>query len=204
MRATSAPASPRTRSTGSWRGCAARDLELRSPRPRRCRRFERTTSSGSSRLVAEVEFGEWTHDGRLRAPVYKGLREDKEPEEVRREEALPGEIRRGKRAQALQPRQAFLAGGGHHEGRPDRVLPRRCAGARPHLRDRPFTMKRYPDGWQGKHFFQKDAPRTCPTGFRPSSTGRPRVRRARSGRSATRSSTTSSGSSGWRTWAAST
>ena len=28
----------------------------------------------------------------------------------------------------------------------------------PHLRDRPFTMKRYPDGWQGKCFFQKEAP----------------------------------------------
>ena len=28
----------------------------------------------------------------------------------------------------------------------------------PHLRDRPFTMKRYPDGIEGKHFFQKDAP----------------------------------------------
>jgi bifunctional non-homologous end joining protein LigD len=32
----------------------------------------------------------------------------------------------------------------------------------PHLRDRPFTMKRYPDGWQGKHFFQKDAPKQMP------------------------------------------
>ncbi len=32
----------------------------------------------------------------------------------------------------------------------------------PHLRDRPFTMKRYPDGWQGKHFFQKDAPKGMP------------------------------------------
>ena len=28
----------------------------------------------------------------------------------------------------------------------------------PHLRDRPFTMKRFPDGWKGKFFFQKDAP----------------------------------------------
>src|SRR6266700_2693343 len=25
----------------------------------------------------------------------------------------------------------------------------------PHLRDRPFTMKRYPDGWNGDFFFQK-------------------------------------------------
>jgi bifunctional non-homologous end joining protein LigD len=32
----------------------------------------------------------------------------------------------------------------------------------PHLRDRPFTMKRYPDGWQGNHFFQKDAPKHMP------------------------------------------
>ena len=23
-------------------------------------------------------------------------------------------------------------------------------------------MKRYPDGWQGKHFFQKDAPKHMP------------------------------------------
>src|SRR5437764_90827 len=26
----------------------------------------------------------------------------------------------------------------------------------------PFTMKRYPDGWQGKHFFQKDKPAGMP------------------------------------------
>ena len=32
----------------------------------------------------------------------------------------------------------------------------------PHLKDRPFTMKRYPDGWQGKFFFQKDAPKHMP------------------------------------------
>ena len=32
----------------------------------------------------------------------------------------------------------------------------------PHLRDRPFTMKRYPDGWNGKFFFQKDAPKHMP------------------------------------------
>ena len=32
----------------------------------------------------------------------------------------------------------------------------------PHIRNRPFTMKRYPDGWQGKFFFQKDKPAGMP------------------------------------------
>jgi bifunctional non-homologous end joining protein LigD len=37
------------------------------------------------RLVAEVSFTEWTSDGRLRHPVFIGLREDKPPESVVRE-----------------------------------------------------------------------------------------------------------------------
>ncbi|HEY3321670.1 MAG TPA: non-homologous end-joining DNA ligase [Planctomycetota bacterium] len=37
------------------------------------------------RLVCEVEFTEWTSDGKLRHPSYKGLRPDKNPLEVVRE-----------------------------------------------------------------------------------------------------------------------
>ena len=36
-------------------------------------------------LVCEVEFREWTREGTLRAPSYKGLRDDKDPREVVRE-----------------------------------------------------------------------------------------------------------------------
>ena len=36
-------------------------------------------------LVAEIRFTEWTEDGRLRHPVFLGLRRDKEPEDVHRE-----------------------------------------------------------------------------------------------------------------------
>ena len=36
-------------------------------------------------LVAEVEYTEWTSDGRLRHPSFKGLREDKDPRTVVRE-----------------------------------------------------------------------------------------------------------------------
>ena len=39
----------------------------------------------SPRLVGEVTFGEWTRDGRLRHPAWRGLRPDKTPDEVTRE-----------------------------------------------------------------------------------------------------------------------
>src|SRR5207248_10885736 len=53
------------------------------------------------KLVCEVEFAEWTHDGRLRAPSYQGLREDKSADEVRRERPIEEEVRRGKRVLKL-------------------------------------------------------------------------------------------------------
>jgi bifunctional non-homologous end joining protein LigD len=37
------------------------------------------------KLVCECKFNEWTKDGKLRAPVFLGLREDKQPEECVRE-----------------------------------------------------------------------------------------------------------------------
>jgi bifunctional non-homologous end joining protein LigD len=37
------------------------------------------------KLVAEVEFTEWTREGILRHPAYKGLRDDKRPQDVVRE-----------------------------------------------------------------------------------------------------------------------
>ena len=106
-----------------------------SARCRRCRRCARATSSGSSRSSSP----RWSSSsGRTTAGCarrsYKGLREDKTAEEVVPEAPTPiePEIRKGKpRAEAVEPRQALLAGGGDHQGRPARVLPRRRAGARP-------------------------------------------------------------------------
>jgi bifunctional non-homologous end joining protein LigD len=115
------------------------------------------------RLVAEVEFVEWTHDQRLRAPSYQGLREDKAPREVREEEPLPTELRKGKRTLKLSnldktffPVERIAKG--------DLIAYYRAVAPVlvPHLKDRPFTMIRYPDGIEGKHFFQKDAPSHMP------------------------------------------
>jgi bifunctional non-homologous end joining protein LigD len=111
------------------------------------------------RLVAEVEFAEFTHDGRLRAPSYQGLRDDKEPEEVHREEPVEDRIRKGKRELRLSNLdKVFWPGEGISKGDLLRYYREIAPVLVPHLKDRPFTMKRYPDGWTGKFFFQKDAP----------------------------------------------
>jgi bifunctional non-homologous end joining protein LigD len=47
--------------------------------------YARTAVWTEPRVVVEVEFESWTHAGRMRAPAYKGLRDDKEPTQVIRE-----------------------------------------------------------------------------------------------------------------------
>jgi bifunctional non-homologous end joining protein LigD len=114
-------------------------------------------------LVCEVEFAEWTHDGRLRAPSYQGLREDKSAAEVRREVPVENEIRRGKRVLKLSNLdKTFWPDEGITKGDLLAYYREVAPVLVPHLADRPFTMKRYPDGWQGDHFFQKDAPSHMP------------------------------------------
>ena len=120
-------------------------------------------------IVVEVQFAEWTHDGHLRAPAFLGFRDDKRVEEVRREvpasaaEPVPPEIRKGKRVLKLSNLdKVFWPDEGITKG--DLLAYYRAVAPvlLPHLKDRPFTMKRYPDGWQGGHFFQKDAPTHMP------------------------------------------
>jgi bifunctional non-homologous end joining protein LigD len=127
-------------------------------------------------LVVQVQFAEWTHDGHLRAPAFLGMRDDKRPEDVRREvpgavepeqapepEAIPSELRKGKRVLKLSNLdKPFWPEEGITKG--DLLAYYRAVAPVlvPHLKDRPFTMKRYPDGWEGDFFFQKDAPKHMP------------------------------------------
>jgi bifunctional non-homologous end joining protein LigD len=115
------------------------------------------------RLVCEVEFVEWTHDGRLRAPSFQGLRDDKPAQDVRQELPPATEVRSGRKLLKLSNLdKPFWPEEGITKG--DLIEYYRAVAAVlvPHLRDRPFTMKRYPDGWRGGHFFQKDAPKHMP------------------------------------------
>ena len=128
------------------------------------------------RLVAEIEFREITAEGQLRHPAYKGLREDKAASEVVLERASDpaGEslsaraVKRpgGKAAVTVEGRELELSN-------LDKVLYPRTGFTKgelidwyarigevllPHLRGRPLTLKRYPEGVEGKHFYEKRCP----------------------------------------------
>jgi bifunctional non-homologous end joining protein LigD len=114
-------------------------------------------------LVCEVEFAEWTHDGRLRAPSYLGLREDKSAREVRREVAIADRIVKGKRELKLSNLdKVFFPVEGITKGDLLEYYQSVAPVLVPHLRDRPFTMVRWPDGIEAGRFFQKDAPSHMP------------------------------------------
>ena len=116
-------------------------------------------------LVCQVRFAEWTAEGRLRAPVYLGLRDDVDPAAVRHERPAPAPDpppapRRRLRLTNLD--KVFFPDEGITKG--DLVDYYRAVAPAlvPHLRDRPFTMIRRPDGIAGEHFFQKDRPPHMP------------------------------------------
>ncbi len=123
------------------------------------------------RLVAEVEFSEWTHDGHVRQPSYKGLREDKAPSEVLHERPPADVVRSGKRELSLSNLdKLFWPDEGITKGDLLEYYRSVATVLVPHLKGRPFTMRRYPDGAFGKAFFQKDAPSHMPDWIRTFST----------------------------------
>lgn len=153
-------------------------MKLLTPLNRPASPFDERTPSGRGhhwvepKLVCEVRFTEWTRDGGLRHPTFLGLRDDRKPEECRREE--PVRIESTTEAElepkppapkpgapqvvhVTNPKKVFWPDGttkGDLVGYYETVAPLLL----PYLRDRPLVLTRYPDGIGGKSFFQKDAP----------------------------------------------
>jgi bifunctional non-homologous end joining protein LigD len=114
-----------------------------------------------------VRYGEWTHDGHLRHPAYLGLRDDKDAAEVTApaaaEAPLETVIRKGKRELRLSNLdKPFWPDEGITKGDLLRYYRDVAPVLVPHLKDRPFTMRRYPHGAYSEAFFQKDAPKHMP------------------------------------------
>jgi bifunctional non-homologous end joining protein LigD len=110
-------------------------------------------------LVAEVEFREWTEGGQLRAPSYKGLRDDKPSELVVREEAntvlaeVGGrQVKLSNLDKVLYPEVGFA--------KRDVIdyFARIAPAVLPHLKGRALTLKRYPNGVDRQFFYEKNAP----------------------------------------------
>ncbi len=128
-------------------------------------------------LVAEIKFAGWTKEGIMRAPIFLRLREDKNPEECVIEAdqriAIKSIIKDDYSAtnateqamslvkvdltnldkvywKATQDHGIITKGDliNYYDSVSRLILP--------HLKDRPLSLNRYPDGVGGKSFYQKD------------------------------------------------
>ncbi len=133
-------------------------------------------------IVIEVAYKERTEDGLARQPSFSRLRPDKRPRECTDPDAEMTEIAEiaeeqevGEPARAaLEDRSAaftnldkvFWPEEGYTKGDLIEYHRKIAEWMLPYLVDRPLVMTRYPDGIEGKSFFQKDAPPYAPEWIR--------------------------------------
>ncbi len=118
-------------------------------------------------LVAQVEFAEWTAGGLLRQASFQGLREDKDARMVERErarrtrstsESAAVKVTHPERIIYRQPRATKLDVVRYYE----RIAPAML----PHLKNRPLSVVRCPQGVGEPCFFQKHIAVKLPRGVR--------------------------------------
>ncbi|WP_354702293.1 ATP-dependent DNA ligase [Paraconexibacter sp. AEG42_29] len=107
-------------------------------------------------LTCEVEFLEWTTAGTVRGPSYKGLVDTTPARPARRAVVADGtraeDVPLSNPTKVLYPASGFTKRDlvDYYVAIADVLLP--------HLRDRRLTLKRYPDGVEKPHFYEKNAP----------------------------------------------
>jgi bifunctional non-homologous end joining protein LigD len=120
-------------------------------------------------FVCEVEFTEWTQDGRLRHPSFQGLREDKPAASITRD--VPVVIKKSAKVAAKSsPTNKKMLVGGIGISHPDRLLYPGTDITKqqlaeyyfavadhilPHVKNRPLSMVRCPEGTEKECFFQR-------------------------------------------------
>ena len=134
-------------------------------------------------FVAEIKFTGWTKDGIMRAPIFLRFRDDKSPEEclleadqplssVEKSNGVPEKTKRPTQVSSSLSHAQFdtrdfsnldkiywkptqehgnITKGdliGYYDAVSELILP--------HLKDRPLSLSRYPNGIEGKSFYHKD------------------------------------------------
>ncbi|MCH7876205.1 MAG: DNA ligase D [Gemmatimonadetes bacterium] len=124
--------------------------------------------------VCEVRYKEFTEDGLLRQPVFERFRDDKPPQDCLKPAGRGRDLSPPAVSPARQELELLLTNldkvfwpeEGYTKG--DLIAYYRAVARwmLPFLRDRPLVMTRFPDGIEGKSFFQKDAPGFAPEWIR--------------------------------------
>jgi bifunctional non-homologous end joining protein LigD len=109
-------------------------------------------------LVAEIEFAEWTSSHMLRHPSYKGLRGDVDADRVVRERPGSQDVEvdvDGRRLRLTNLRKVLYPAAGTTKAHVLDYYARIALALLRHLHGRAMTLKRYPDGVAGPHFYDK-------------------------------------------------
>lgn len=136
-------------------------------------------------LVCVVKFTSWTSDGRLRAPVFQGLRADANPKEVFKETGqevapapgaapatstlLPADANEisltveGHRLKFTNLKKTFYPADGYTKRDVINFYAAVAPLLLPHLQARPLSLRRYPNGIESESFFQKQAAESFPS-----------------------------------------
>lgn len=133
-------------------------------------------------LVGQIHFTEWTKDGKLRHPAFKGLREDKKAKEVQREEPQPiDKIAESPPAAKARPRFSSSQPVPADITRPEKILYPEDGITKgeiaayyqavaplmlPHIVGRPLSLLRCPNGVGATCFFQRHAGEHSPSSIK--------------------------------------
>ncbi|AMS17902.1 ATP-dependent DNA ligase [Pseudomonas chlororaphis] len=125
-------------------------------------------------LVAEAEFAEWTREQVVRQAAFIALRSDKPASEIVRERPQTSKAvePHSRSTPARSDKSAAHSVAGVKITHPERVIDQQSGTTKlqlaqfyasidqqilPHLRDRPVSLLRAPEGVEGEQFFQKHA-----------------------------------------------
>jgi len=118
--------------------------------------------------VCEVEFMNWTDDGRLRHPSFKGLRSDKAPASITRESPVRQEDPNTIAGITIShPDRVVDEPSGVTKREFARYLADVADWILPHVAGRPLALVRCPEGNKGECFFQKNFSDALPDALVP-------------------------------------